>query len=93
MERAVEGGKALKAHFRAGVHDWVRTPNTAPLGDPAASRAAQHGAFDDDRHTVQATPARVLGAEAAPAKVAFEFEPSASSFRGRRERAQVASNA
>ena len=54
-------------------------------------RAAHHGDFDDDQHTLRATLARILGTGQAPAKTAFEFEPSASAVRGQRERVQTAS--
>lgn len=91
LEKAVQDDAAISALFQDGGHDWIRTPNTADLGDPGASRAAHHGDFDDDQHTVRATLARILGAGQAPAKSTFAFEPSASAFRGRRERVQTAS--
>jgi hypothetical protein len=91
MERAIEDDAALRGLLGGGGHDWIRTPNTLPLGDPSASRASAHGAFDDDQPTVQATLARILGAGKAPAKAHFAFEPSASAVRGRRERVQSAS--
>jgi len=93
MQRAVEGDAALRGVFESGDHDWVVAPNTAPLGDPSASRATAHGAFDDDGHTVRATLARILGAARAPAEASFEFEPSASAVRGRRQRVQGAAGA
>lgn len=90
MQRAVEDDPAVRGVFEGGGHDWVLTPNTLPMGDPAASRATAHGAFDDDQHTVKATLARILGAGEAPAKASFAFEPSASAVRGRRQRMQGA---
>ncbi len=90
MQRAVEADAAVKGVFADPRHEWILAPNTAPLGDPSASRATAHGAFDDDQHTVRATLARILGAGKAPAEAAFAFEPSASSVRGRRQRMEIA---
>jgi len=90
MQCAVEADAAVRGVFDGGVHDWVLAPNTAPLGDPSASRATAHGGFDDDQHTVRATLARILGAGESSARKSFEFEPSASSVRGRRQRVQGA---
>lgn len=90
MQRAVESDAQIKRLFAGGRHEWIVAPNTAPLGDPSASRAKAHGDFDDDQHTVRATLARILGAGKAPAKTAFAFEPSASSVRGRRQRVEIA---
>ncbi|MEZ4282116.1 MAG: C1 family peptidase [Myxococcota bacterium] len=90
MQRAVEADAAVRAVFADPRHAWILAPNNAPLGDPSASRAKAHGAFDDDEHTVRATLARILGARKAPAEAAFAFEPSASSVRGRRQRVEIA---
>ena len=63
------------------VH-WVKAPNQN-LPGPAASTARHHGDFDDDKPTVEATLALILG-RAAQAPDLF-FEASASS-RGDRRR-------
>lgn len=62
--------------------DWVKAPNQEPEGSPRASTAAHHGDFDDDRPTVLATLARILGQALAAAPL--EFEPSAAAQRDRR---------
>jgi hypothetical protein len=93
MEKAVEADAAVRGLFQGGVHDWIRTPNTAPLGDATASRAAHHGDFDDDQHTVRATLARILGRDQAPAEASMPFPASASACRGMRESIQKASKA
>ncbi|MBA3889715.1 MAG: hypothetical protein H0X64_04225, partial [Gemmatimonadaceae bacterium] len=38
---------------------WIQAPNNAPAGDPFASHAKSHGAFDDDEATVAGTLRRV----------------------------------
>jgi hypothetical protein len=61
---------------------WIRCPNGLPEGSPDASHASQHGAFDDDRATVKATLARILGRKQVQAPMTFQR--SASSLRDRR---------
>jgi hypothetical protein len=62
---------------------WVKAPNQAPPG-PDASTARRHGDFDDDKPTVEATLALILGHSAAAPDLFFE--PSASSRCDRRRR-------
>jgi hypothetical protein len=40
---------------------WIRSPNGLPEGSPDASHARHHGDFDDDKATVLATLARIVG--------------------------------
>jgi hypothetical protein len=90
MERWIAADPALARLFGTGGAsvDWVKAPNQMPDGSPAASTARRHGDFDDDKPTVQATLARILGrATAAPE---LRFEASASSRRDRRQRLDVA---
>jgi hypothetical protein len=66
----------------------VFSPNSNPEGGVTASRATRHNDFDDDGATLKATLARITGVQIAPAGVAapeFQFHPSSSSLRGKRE--------
>ena len=82
MEKFIQQDGAIMEHLQAEHCNWTTAPNTSPLGSPIASTARHHGDFDDDRHTVQATIARILGAE--QAAEAMEFPHSASSLQDRR---------
>jgi hypothetical protein len=84
MAKWIERDPKLRAFFSGGHPnvDWVKTPNQAPEGSPQASTARHHGDFDDDRATVLATLARILGRSTAGATL--RFEPSAASRRSRR---------
>ena len=78
----------------AGRVTWIQAPNHAPIGDPLASRAMTHGAFDDDRATVAGTVHRITrwgGAPAFardgahPAAPSHEFAQTARACRERRQ--------
>jgi hypothetical protein len=53
------------------------------MGEPPASRAIAHGAFDDDEATLKATLARILGKRGVSAD--FQDHRSAASLRAVRE--------
>lgn len=82
--------KAIAPYLRPGKVEWIRSPNLLPGGDPGASHATAHGAFDDDEATVRSTLARVLRTAAAPSK-GFDFHRSAAGGTGLR-RSLVAAN-
>jgi hypothetical protein len=82
MEKFVRADAELSALFKNDKADWVRSPNTAVDGSPIHSTARHHGDFDDDKPTVLATLARILGHGASQAP--FEFARTPSSLRARR---------
>ena len=90
MEKWIAGDDALRQLFTSGAADLVFSPNDVSTGAINASRSTEHGGFDDDLATVQATLARILAATPAakPAPVesmAFDFHRSSSALRSRRE--------
>jgi hypothetical protein len=88
MAKWVEKDAKLRALFSGGNPnvDWVKAPNQAPEGGPIASTARHHGDFDDDRPTVLATLARILGqpavAAALPAERSAPARPAPDIGRG-----------
>jgi hypothetical protein len=56
---------------------WLLSPNTVDIGSADSSRSAHHGDFDDDKATVLATLARIVGKGTSKADV--EFQRTASS--------------
>jgi hypothetical protein len=60
MEKFIRKDSALHALLDAKA-DWVLAPNASPPGSPKASAARHHGDFDNDRATLEATLARILG--------------------------------
>ncbi|HVE54918.1 MAG TPA: hypothetical protein VNB23_16160, partial [Ramlibacter sp.] len=90
MEKWIARNDEVRRLFTGGNADLVFSPNDVPTGAVNASRSVEHGAFDDDAATVQATLARMLAAtpaEKAPpaADLTFDFHRSSASLRGRRE--------
>jgi len=90
MEKWIARDDAVRQLFTGGGADLVFSPNDVPTGAVNASRSTEHGGFDDDLATVQATLARIVGATppARPAPVQgmeFAFHRSSSSLRTRRE--------
>lgn len=77
MEKFVRGDPELEMLFKNEKADWVRSPNTAEDGSPVHSTARHHGDFDDDKPTVLATLARILGQGTAEAPFSFARTPSA----------------
>jgi hypothetical protein len=84
MEKFVRGDPELDMLFKNGKADWVRSPNTAEDGSPVHSTSRHHGDFDDDKPTVLATLARILGRGSSQAP--FEFASTPSSLQARRLR-------
>jgi hypothetical protein len=59
---AAQGSAELRELIDSGRIDWIQSPTAgAPDGSPDASAATTHGGFDDDRATLAATLARILG--------------------------------
>ena len=88
MEAWVKAG-GLEKLFDGNRVDWVRAPNLQPEGSPDASTARAHGGFDDDRATVKATLARILGKQKAKTEM-LPFHRSGSALRDRRRRVEQA---
>lgn len=82
MDKFVNLDPALKKLFGSGGADYITAPNNAAPGSDSASEATAHGAFDDDKPTLQATLNRILGKSTA--KVQFAFGRSAASAGDRR---------
>lgn len=82
---------ALAPYLKAGSVEWIKSPNTRRIGDPAASHSTTHGGFDDDQATLRATLARILDAPSAPVE-AFAFHRSVAGAKGLR-RALVSASA
>lgn len=51
---------------------WLLSPNTVDIGSADSSRSAHHGDFDDDKATVLATLARIMGRDTSKADVQFQ---------------------
>lgn len=91
MEKFIRGDKDLRRLFDSKKADLVIAPNDQPAGSPLASKARQHGAFDDDPATVRATLARILRKDALAADI--RFTPSASRARDARALLNAAATA
>lgn len=93
MAKFVDRDKAIAALFKNGNAEWIPSPNDEPLGSRRASTARHHGDFDDDRATLRATLARIVGAKTntgAPKVTAHE--QSEKSLQGRLGRIASASS-
>lgn len=81
MTQFVLDDPVLKKLFKAG-RNWILSPNIATEGSATASRSHHHGDFDDDKATVNATLARILGqTELSGEAPQLRFVSSASSCR------------
>ncbi len=61
MEKYIEDDQVVKDLFVNSQHaDWVKAPNSLPIGNPDASHADNHIDFDNDTATLQATIERIL---------------------------------
>jgi hypothetical protein len=90
MEKWIARDEEVRTLFTSGAADLVFSPNDSPTGSAHASRTTEHGGFDDDTATVQATVARILAAspavQHAPVRsMTFDFHRSSASMRSRRE--------
>ncbi|MET4729609.1 hypothetical protein ABIE09_003423 [Lysobacter enzymogenes] len=63
LEKGAEQGSAeLRELLDRGLIDWVQSPTSGQAeGSPNAAFATSHGGFDEDRATLAATLARILG--------------------------------
>ncbi|HWP10437.1 MAG TPA: C1 family peptidase [Ramlibacter sp.] len=89
MEKFLAADPELSGLFTSGKADLVFSPNSNPEGSITASRATEHGAFDDDSATVKAAIARILGS-GAPQPIAvrapdLRFHQGSGSLRSQRE--------
>lgn len=66
--------------IRDGRLDWVQSPTPTP--SPNSANATAHGGFDDDRATLEATIARILGKRGTP--VSFDIHRSEAGLEERR---------
>jgi hypothetical protein len=70
--------------LKAGRLDWVQSPAAGePAGSPNGANATTHGGFDDDRATLEATVARILG-KSSSAPVRFDIHRTEAGLRDRR---------
>ena len=88
MEKFVAEDKDLRNLFKKENCEWILAPNTEPPDSEDASTARHHGDFDDDKPTVKATLARIIGRTKMPAKLVMNR--SASSLRDRRQQLAAA---
>ena len=87
MEKFVDKDRAIKKLFDDGLADRVIAPTSGlPAGNPDASQAKHHVDFDDDKVTVLATLARILGSTKAAADSDIDIKAGASSKRETRRR-------
>lgn len=84
LEKGAEQGSAeLRELIDRGLIDWVQSPNSGQAeGSPDAALATSHGGFDEDRATLAATLARILGR--GNAKSGFELHRSEAGIAERR---------
>lgn len=74
--------KELKKLIDNKTIDYITAPNSGDPGTPNASASTSHGDFDDDKPTVRATLARILGRD--KTAIEFRFGHSAASTGDRR---------
>jgi len=84
MDKFIQQDAQLRKLLETGAMDYVLAPNALPEGDARASGSTEHGQFDDDRATVLATFARILGRQT-PATGTMSFSRSARSTSERRK--------
>jgi hypothetical protein len=82
MDKFVQKDKDLKAMLGKRYVEYVLAPNQDEEGSRNASRATSHGDFDDDKATVKATLARIVGSK--DMQTPMSFPRSASSARDMR---------
>ncbi len=74
------GYERVQKLIRDGRLGWVQSPTPTP--SPDSANATAHGGFDDDRATLEATIARILGKRSAP--VSFDINRSEAGLEERR---------
>ncbi|MEP6634496.1 MAG: hypothetical protein ABJA62_09835, partial [Luteimonas sp.] len=83
------GFERVHALLKAQRLDWVQSPTSGkPEGSPDAANATSHGGFDDDRATLQASVARILGQRSGA--VQFDIHRSEAGLDDRRNAMQRA---
>jgi hypothetical protein len=82
MEKFVGTDAVLTNLFDSSSADWILSPNAEPEGSRDASRANHHGDFDDDKHALRATLARIL--DQSQVKAEFMINRNSSSLRDTR---------
>ncbi|MBC7988491.1 MAG: C1 family peptidase [Luteimonas sp.] len=89
VEDQALGYETLRKLVRDGRLGHVQSPTAGkPEGAADAANATSHGGFDDDRATIKATIARILGTRSAP--VQFEIRRSEAGLEDRRRMLQRA---
>jgi hypothetical protein len=87
IQKFIDADPSIGAIFADGTADRVIAPtNGLPPGDPNSSEAKHHADFDDDRATVLAALARILGSATAAANATIGFKSGASRKREIRRR-------
>lgn len=76
MAKFLDKRSAIRRLIDQGKMSWIRSPNDAAVGSSDASRARGHGDFDDDRATLEATLARILGRQSTSATVTTRHSAS-----------------
>jgi hypothetical protein len=75
MEKFIIADNELQALFDETSRldtTWLLSPNTVAIGSEDGSRSTHHGDFDDDKATVMATLARIVGKGTSKADVKFQ---------------------
>jgi hypothetical protein len=87
LQKCVDADPAIRAIFTNGTADRIIAPTTGlPVGNPNSSEAKHHADFDDDRATVFATLARILGSAKSAAGATIDFTSGESKKRETRRK-------
>src|SRR3546814_5917414 len=79
------GFERVHALLKSGRLDWVQSPAAGQTpGSPNGDNASTHGGFDDERATLEATIARILG-QRSRHHVEFELHRSETGMRAHRQ--------
>ena len=85
VEDQAYGFERVHKLLKDGRLDWVQSPATGQApGSPNGADATTHGGFDDDRATLEATIARILGKRGGT-PVQFDIHRSEAGLRDRRD--------
>jgi hypothetical protein len=83
MDKFVQKDAVLRKLVSDETIDYVLAPNAETEGSIDASRASHHGDFDDDRATVLATLARIVGRKTIEGAMTFEHSARSTGERRR----------
>jgi len=83
MDKFIQKDSVLRKLVNDETIDYVLAPNAETEGSIDASRASHHGDFDDDRATVLATLARILGRKNVEGVMTFEHSARSAGERRR----------